>query len=58
MTDDILKPVFHGDRNRSERADGGRAWSAGTGVYTPVHEDTEHRATLMPARAAGLYCHV
>jgi hypothetical protein len=58
MTDDILKLAFHGDRSRSERADSGGAWSAGTGVYTQVHEDTEHHATSMPARAVGLYCHV
>lgn len=41
---------------RPSRADGGpSARSAGTGMDSPVHEDSEHRATPPPVRAAGLH---
>jgi ABC-2 type transport system permease protein len=49
--------MIHGDRNRSERADNGGARSAGTGVYTSVHEDAEHRTPPLPVRAVGLFRH-
>jgi len=45
--------MIHGDRNRSERADNGDARSAGTGVYTSVHEDAEHRADNSAPASAG-----
>ena len=45
--DPLLKP---------SRADGGLgARSAGTGMDSKVHEDSEHRATTPPVRAAGLH---
>ena len=40
----FLEPI-HSDRSRSEQAGIGETRSAGTGVYTLVHEDAEHRAT-------------
>jgi hypothetical protein len=49
---------IHSDRNRGERAGIGEARSAGTGVYMPVYEDAEHRATPMPVRAVDLCRHV
>ncbi|MBV7544494.1 xanthine dehydrogenase small subunit [Acidovorax sp. sic0104] len=41
---------------KPSRADGGLgARSAGTGMDIQVHEDSEHRATTHPVRAAGLH---
>jgi len=50
-TDPLIQPAL-----KPPRADGGLgARSAGTGVDLKVHEDSEHRATTPPARAAGLH---
>ena len=38
-------------KNRHERASAARARSAGTGMYTGVHEDSEHRTRPDHARA-------
>ena len=50
-TDPLIQPAL-----KPSRADGGLgARSAGTGVDLRVHEDSEHRATTPPVRAAGLH---
>ncbi|MFY3383108.1 xanthine dehydrogenase small subunit [Paracidovorax sp. MALMAid1276] len=52
--DPMIQPV--GGACKPSRADGGRgARSAGTGMDMQVHEDSEHRATTPPVRAAGLH---
>jgi len=50
-TDPLIQPAL-----KPSRADGGLgARSAGTGVDLRVHEDSEHRATTPPVRAAVLH---
>jgi xanthine dehydrogenase small subunit len=50
-TDPLIQPAL-----KPSRADGRPgARSAGTGVDLKVHEDSEHRATTPPVRAAGLH---
>ena len=52
--DPLIRPLSLG--NKPSRADGGLgARSGGTGMDTRVHEDSEHRATTPPVRAAGLH---
>ncbi len=52
--DPLIQPVEL--PHKPSRADGGLgARSAGTGMDMQVHEDSEHRATMPPVRAAGLH---
>ena len=54
--DPLIELVSLPTAHKPSRADGGLgARSAGTGVDLGVHEDSEHRATTPPVRAAGLH---
>jgi xanthine dehydrogenase small subunit len=54
--DPLIQPAPIQPALKPSRAGGGPgARSTGTGVDLRVHEDSEHRATTPPARAAGLH---